>query len=108
MNIPSETPPTPPETPGRKPAPKILWLLVAFIPSVAALFTTQYINQHGYLVAVLLILGVVCSIVAAMELVRGMKSLAERVAVGIFLAGFFFVANVVIAVFIGCSRSGPM
>jgi len=106
--LPPVTPPTPLVKPERKRVPGILWLLEAFIPSVVALGIMEKANASPYLGVALSILCVVCSVIAAVGLVRGMRSLAMQIILGIFLAGFFFIMNVVVVVFIGCSRSGPM
>jgi len=100
----NEPPPTGESAP--KPLPKILWLFEAFIPSVLALGIMQNRNVAPSLGVALLILTVVCSLVAAIGLVRGMRSKASQVILAIFLTAFFFMANVVVVVLIGCASMG--
>jgi hypothetical protein len=104
----------PPEEPGKNHKPeqetslKTISLLVAFVPSLAALvLTTRHTNSPA-LGWGLLILAAVCCVGASIGLVRRMKSKVAQVLLAIFLSGFFFVANVIIAVLIGCSQMGPI
>jgi len=98
--------PPPAGEPGPKPLPKILWLFEAFIPSVLALGIIQKTNVAPGLGLALIILNFVCSLVAGIGLVRGMKSKVSQIILAIFLTGCFFIANVVVAVLIGCASMG--
>jgi hypothetical protein len=101
---PPESEPIPPGEPAPQPLPKIVWLFEAFIPSVLALGIMQSATVAPGLGIALLILTVVCSLVAAIGVVRGMESKAEQIVLAIFLTGVFFIANLVVVVLIGCSH----
>ena len=103
LEPPSEHEPIPPGDPTPKPPPKIVWLVVAFIPSLAALATLQKDSGPGTL-QFLFALDVICSLVAGFGMMSGKPLKASRVVLAIFLTGFFFVVNVVISVLIGCSH----
>lgn len=91
---------------ARKPLPKILWVFAAFIPSGLTLVIMQMISVGPYLGAALLMINAGCSVASAIGLVRGIEGVVERVALAVFLTGFFFVANVVLTVLIGCAAMG--
>jgi len=103
---PPESEPIPPGEPAPQPLPKIVWLFEAFIPSVLALGIMQSATVAPGLGIALLILTVICSLVAGIGLVGGMKTRVSQVILAIFLTGFFFIANMVIVVLIGCSHMG--
>ena len=86
--------------------PKVLWLFVAFIPSVVAIPCFGIKTSAPLLLPALVILDLLCSSIAAVGLVRGMKNEAVQSLLGLFLGGFFIIFNVVITVFVGCSGMG--
>ena len=103
--LPTANAPLPPGKPApQKPLPKIVWLFEAFITSVLALGIMQITNIDQSLGKALLILTVVCSLVAGIRLVRGMKSIETQVLQATILA--FFFANVAVVGLIGCSKVG--
>ena len=97
--------PNPPNNVGNGMHP-LLWLLVAFIPSIVALGCLGSKTVGSALVPVLLILDVGCSLAAGFGFVSGMKSLAGKVALGLFLGVFFVLLNAAIVLFLGCSGMG--
>ena len=100
----SDTNPSP--TPGedKKILLKILFVFIAFLPSLAGVACLQLINQgHGLF---LFVLNLICSIVASLGLAQGIKSIGLQVFLNLFLIPAFFVMNVMIVVFVGCSGMG--
>ncbi len=107
---PEPLPPANVSVPPGKPAPqktlpKIVWLFEAIIPSVLALGMMQITPIDQSLGKALLILTLICSLVAGIGLVSGMRSRALRVILSIFLMGFLFIANMVVFILIGCSQT---
>jgi len=86
--------------------PKIVWLFAAFFPSVIGIASLYTKNPGQWLVAVLVVLNLVCSVAASAGLVRGMKKEGIQVIVGFFLFVFLFVLNALIVLFVGCSGKG--
>lgn len=106
-------PPIEPEK-GNEPAPepppwKLISLFVAFAPSLAALAMfnshTQGSPAEGW---GLLAFTVICCIGASIGMVHGMKDPGSQAGLAFCLSVFFFIANVVIAVLIGCSQMGSI
>jgi len=92
--------PVKPNPEGRP--PKFLWLFCAFAPSLIAI---PMLNAAVPALAPLLFgLNVLCSLSAGIGLVRGITSEIARFFLGLFLAGIFFVLNVMIVIFVGCSH----
>ena len=100
----SEDPSNPPPVPGGKATRKIMWVLVAFLPSLIGIIVVSAINapSPGAL-PFLIILDVVCSIAAAIGLVQGIESEATKFIVAFLLIPAFFLINAFIVVFIGCA-----
>ena len=65
-------------------------------------------EANGSLFKWLLALNAACSVSAGVGLLRGVKDLGPRIVFGIMLGVLFFCLNVVIVVFVGCSKMGPM
>ncbi len=103
---PLATEPVPSKDSAPKPLTKILWVFAAFMPSVLTLGIMQWTSVAPGLGEALLIFNAVCSLAAAIGLVRGFQEVGTRVALAIFLTGLFFVANVVLTVLIGCAALG--
>jgi len=83
---------------------KILWLFLAFIPSLVTIlgFETRTPREGFGMFA--LILGITCSLLAGIGLLNGMKDRVVRVVLGIALGGVFFLLNFIIVLFVGCSQ----
>ena len=97
---------TSPSSSQNDPFYKIIWLVFAFVPvAVTALCIKKEVDERWSLV-VLVGLGIVCSAVSAVGLVRGMRNRIAQVIVGLLLILFFLVVNAYIAVFVGCSGIG--
>lgn len=98
--LPSE--PEKPETPELA----ILWLVLAFIPSVIALAALK--GTLSAIGPILLIIGVLCCLLGGLGVAGAFKesSSAVSIPIGLLLAGVFFVLNVIIVVLIGCSGMG--
>ena len=82
----------------------VLWLLFAFLPSLIAIPLIN--NPSPSIGAWLFPLGGGCCLIAAFGVLRRMKDPILRIVLGLLLAGLFFVVNIIIVVFIGCSGMG--
>jgi hypothetical protein len=98
--------PEPPPNDGNKSVPKIIWLFAAFIPSVIGIGCLHVKYQGRGLLSFLLLLNLIFSVASSVGLVRGMKPSAIRAIMAIFFIIFFFVLNVFIVSFVGCSGGG--
>jgi hypothetical protein len=83
----------------------ILWLFVAFIPSVVGIICFQTKSGLG-LLPILVIVNIGCSIFGAAGVVRGIKSEGTRIVLGVLLMPVFFVLNAFIVLAVGCSGMG--
>jgi hypothetical protein len=88
--------------PGNQKNPAI-WLLCAFVPSLVAIPCWGLKSPVPALVPLLVILNIVCSLTAGIKLLGRTKAQDLRIALGFLLGVFFFVMNVVVVVFVGCS-----
>ena len=105
------TPPTEPNG-GTKPPSSVMWLFCAFVPSLVAIACFKIIASfkitvtgQQFLLAIL-VLNFFCSSKAGAKLARGVKSSEARLTLAILLTLFFFAANVVISIAVGCSGMG--
>jgi len=85
---------------------KFLWLFCAFVPSLVAISFMGMKNPPQWFGVFALFLDAACSLLAGVGLLSGMKDQVVRVILGVFLGGVFFVLNVIIVVFVGCSGMG--
>lgn len=102
QNLPPKSPPPPGGI------PKIVWLAVAFAPSVATLLIIKFIKFFDYhmlsdLLICILLMVVICSCLAAWQLASGIKRRLERNLWFLFLTIFFVIANILLSSFLGCS-----
>jgi hypothetical protein len=98
---------TNPGSGNRAGALKVLWLFCAFIPSVVAISCLKIPNPGQDLLAVLLFVDLVGSFAGAAGLLSGsISNKGVQSVVICFLATFFFILNIVITVFVGCSGMG--
>jgi hypothetical protein len=90
-----------------KPAHAFLWLLVALAP-IPLLLIMASAAANGPVPALgpILILSLICCLVGGIGCLRGIRNIAVRVILGIFLACFFFGLSVIVALFEACSHSG--
>jgi hypothetical protein len=86
--------------------PMVVWVMCAFVPSIAGIASLQIKPQGQWVFPCLLVLNILCSLAAAFGLVSRMKDDGMRVLCGLLLAIFLFFMNVVIVVFAGCSSMG--
>jgi len=98
--------PKPPPNEGDESVLKAIWLLAAFVPSVIGIACFQVKNPGRGLLPLLIALNLILSVAATVGLVRGMKSGGAQFIIGLFLIPFFFVLNVLIVLFVGCSGMG--
>lgn len=104
--VPPENPP--PAGPDSESIMKIVWLLVAFVPSLAMLLLGQAPKLAPIAVPIIIALYFICCFAAGLGLVKGMKSVWAKFFVGFLLIGFFLAANLVIVVWVSCSQMGPI
>jgi hypothetical protein len=91
----------PTEAPNRQTSlPSAFWLLFAFVPTVVII---ACFRANSDWMSPLLVLTAACSIVSTIGLVRSVKNIIVRFLLGLFLCVFFFFANWLVAVFVGCS-----
>jgi hypothetical protein len=84
---------------------RVLWILGAFIPSILGI--TSIRSNNGQVLPVLILINFICSIVCAGGTMRGsMKNKSVELFLAFCLAAFFFVFNLIIVVFVGCSGPG--
>ncbi len=98
----------------KKRLPKIIWLFVAFLPSVVSLTLRIFSNLtqsmkikipasfETFLVATILISALACCFVAAVGLLRNTKTGVAQVMLALALAVVFLVMNGVISILAGC------
>ena len=98
--------PKPPPNEGDESVLKVIWLLAAFVPSLIGIACLHIKNQGQVLLPLLVVLNLVLSVAASVGLVRGMKNGGAQFIIGFFLIPFFFVLNVLIVLFVGCSGMG--
>lgn len=99
----NEDPSQPPPVPRSKAGQKILWLIVALLPSLLGVITVSAANTNSGVLSFLVILNLVCSIAASIGLVRDINGQGLRYLVAFLLVPAFFVMNAFIVVFIGCT-----
>jgi hypothetical protein len=98
----------PPEKPNDEThfGSKMAWLVCAFIPCLVAILCFQIQNPPPSLFRFLLFLNSVCALCSGIGLLGGLKDKVVRVILGVFLGSVFFVLNVFIVLFVGCSGMG--
>lgn len=101
----NEDPSMPPPVPGNKAGQKIMWVCVAFLPSLIGIAVVSMKNTDNGAAAFLIIMNAVCSIAASVGLVRGMEMRWLQVLVAVVLVPAFFVVNGFIVIFIGCTMA---
>jgi hypothetical protein len=82
----------------------VLWLVVAFVPSLVALSTFD--SRSPTVSGGVLILAVACCLCSGFGVLGRTKYPETRILFGLLLAGIFFVLNVFIVIFIGCTGMG--
>jgi hypothetical protein len=88
------------------PLTKIGWLFCAFLPGAVAAICFQAKFDPNWLLPALLALNVACSFFSSFGLLRGMTDKLFESGMALILSVIFFVLNVVIALFVGCSGMG--
>jgi hypothetical protein len=101
----NEDPSAPPPVPGRTALHKILWLVVALLPSLIGIAVVSMTNTDNGALSFLIILNAACSIAGSVGLVRGMEMRWLQVLVAIVLVPALFTVNVIIVIFIGCAMA---
>src|SRR5690242_19856356 len=85
---------------------EFVWMFCAFLPGLVAILCLEFKNPPQWLWGSLLLLNVLCSLSSGIGLLAKMKDQALQFIFGVLLAGLFFVLNVVIVIFVGCSGTG--
>jgi hypothetical protein len=101
----NEDPPKPPPVPGDKTFQKIIWVIVAFLPGLIGIIVVSTTNTDNGALSFLIILNIACSIAASVGLVRGMEVRWVQVLVAFLLIPAFFVINMIIVIFVGCTMA---
>ena len=101
-----DNPPNPPPGTDAQIIRKILWLLAAFLPSIIAITCLPMKNLGPGMFWFLAITNLVCSTAASAGLMAGIKGDGARFFWVLLLIPFFFILNIVIVVFVGCSGMG--
>jgi hypothetical protein len=89
------------------PRRKIIWLLLAFAPSLLSL-PVVYGEWYGLstqgltTLATLIIVTAICCLSSGIGVLSEKKNQTVRILLGLFLAGVFFMINVFIVVLVGC------
>lgn len=99
-------PPPQPDGTGGSPVSTVFWLFVAFIPSMVSLLLFQTKNPPQWSLSALLFLAAACCLCSGLGVLARMKDQVVRIVLGLVLAGVFFVLNVLVVLFIGCSGMG--
>jgi len=83
----------------------VVWLIVAFVPSLIALpMAKPMVNGNPPIpLGLLLVMGAGCCFGSAFGILRKVERPEQRIFLAAFLGIGFFVLNVIIVVFIGCS-----
>jgi hypothetical protein len=98
-------PPSPPANSEGDGGRKILWLPAAFVPSAFGIASIGNSGASHTLLIVFISLNVLCSVAASVGLGKGM-GVGTRFLLVFFFSPAFFVLNLIIVAFVGCSRSG--
>lgn len=88
------------------PAFAFLWLLVGLAPAPILLIAASSNTQGRNSAIPLLIICMLCNLCGGIGCLGGIKNVAVRIILGLFLAVFFFGLSVLIALWQACSRSG--
>lgn len=99
-------PPPQPDGTGGSAFPPMLWLFVAFVPSLVSIPLLRARNPPQWSLIALLFLAAACCLCSGLGLLARMKDQVVRIVLGLVLAGVFFVLNVLVVLFIGCSGLG--
>ena len=101
-----EKPPTQTEPPPKESGLKFLWLLAAFVPSVAGIVCLNMRPVPQHLLTFILLASFFSSFVCSFRLLSHMKDKTHQSLCAALLGVFFFGLNIVIALFVGCSGMG--
>jgi MFS family permease len=88
------------------PAPAFLWLLVGLAPIPILLAMVSSRTPRPAWGMSVFFLCVACNLLGGLGCLRGIKNIAVRIILGLFLGAFFFVLSCVVAIFQACSHSG--
>ena len=96
-------PPMPGETNNRA-ATVLVWLIVAFVSGAIFIALLGAKNAPVWAGVGVLFLAAGCCLCSAFGMLGGVKDQIARIVLGLFLAGVLFAVNVVVVVFVGCSK----
>jgi hypothetical protein len=104
MDEEQKTPATPPKA-GGSGGEKALWFCVGMIPSLMGIAIMAIgLNSSASKVAILISIGLILA--ASIGMTRTTQGKVRRAFLMVFLAGFFFMINGIVVVFVGCSSMG--
>jgi hypothetical protein len=81
-----------------------MWLMVGLAPILILLLAVSGNGLSPGDLMSLLVLCVVCNLIGGFGCARNVKDWVARIALGLVLAGCFFVLSVIVAVFEACSH----
>jgi FtsH-binding integral membrane protein len=97
--------PNNPNPKNKSAAITLIWLMVGLAPVPILVLVTSVIGVSQGLDGIfLLFLCVTCNLLGGFGCARNLKNQAARIALGLFLAGCFFVATVIIPILVGFSH----
>lgn len=80
-----------------------MWLIVAFVPGAISVPLLGARHLFEWSPIAVLIIAAACCLCSAFGMLGGVKEQAVRIILGLLLAGAFFVLNMIIVVFVGCT-----
>ena len=102
------TPYTNAPTTEYNPVPTFLWLLVGLAPIPMFLAVLSPRSSNPNLALFSFAFCVICSLLAGLGCLQGVKNIAVRIIFGILLGACFFVLSCVVAIFQACSHMGSI
>jgi hypothetical protein len=89
-----------------------IWLLVGLAPIPMVLIMISAVKPGSApaqsLIPIALVVVPACNLLGGIGCLGGIKNVAVRIILGIFLAAFFFALTAIVAVFQACSHSGGL
>jgi hypothetical protein len=88
---------------GKSGGDPVLWLFLALTPSVAGIICLKTGLFPASVLPALVVLDVACCAFAAAALTNGIKDDGVRIVLAVLTFGFFFLFNIFIALYVGCT-----
>jgi hypothetical protein len=94
--------------PKHNPGLAMMWLLVGLVPIPVLLVLVSQNPPNRSWAPVVFIVCAICNLCGGLGCLGGIKNVAVRILLGIFLGVFFFLLSWLVAAFEACSHSGAM